>query len=104
MSLPDRLIVFLGRTLSGHHHDDPMLQHECPPEGDWFTDLHVRVDLGYLGIQYDYRGDQLDLPTKTPRASQKHPNSQWSEEQSAANTALRRVRIVIEHAIGGMKR
>ena len=104
MSLPDKFIVFLGRTFSGHHHDYTMLKHELPPEGDCLTDLQVRVDLGYLGMKSDYRGDQIDLPTKKPRKSQKNPNPQLSEEQSAANTALSRVRIFIEHAIGGMKR
>jgi len=104
MSLPDKLIVFLGRTLSGHHHDYTMLKQEFPPELDWFTDLNVRVDLGYLGIKSDYRGDQIDIPTKKPRKSQKNPNPQLSEEQRAANTALSRVRIFIEPAIGGMKR
>jgi hypothetical protein len=104
MSLPDRLIVFLGRTFSGHNHDYTMLKQEFPPEVDWFADLHVRVDLGYLGIQSDYRGDQIAIPTKKPRKSQKHPNPQLSDTQRAANTALSRVRIVIEHAIGGMKR
>jgi len=104
MSLPDKCIVFLGRTFRGHNHDYTMLKHELPPEGDWFADLQVRVDLGYLGMKSDYRGDQIDLPTKKPRKSQKNPSPQLSEEQSAANTALSRVRIFIEHAIGGMKR
>ena len=104
MSLPDKCIVFLGRTLSGHHHDYTMLKHELPPEVDWFADLQVRVDLGYLGIKSAYRGDQIDLPTKKPRKSQKNPNPQLSEEHRTANTALSRVRIFIEHAIGGMKR
>jgi hypothetical protein len=44
MSLPDKLIVFLGRTLSGRHHDDSMVKQEFPPELDWFTDINVRVD------------------------------------------------------------
>src|SRR6266704_4710286 len=104
MSLPDKLIVFLGRTFSGHHHDYTMLKQELPPEVDWFTDLKVRVDLGYLGIQSDYRGDQIDIPTKKPRKSQKNPNPQLSDEQKAANTVLSQVRIFIEHAIVGMKR
>jgi hypothetical protein len=104
MALPDKLIVFLGRTFSGHNHDYTVLKHELPPEVDWFIDLHVRVDLGYLGMQSDYNGDQIAIPTKKPRKSQKNPNPQLSEEQSAANTALSRVRIFIEHAIGGMKR
>ena len=44
MALPTKVIVFLGRTLRGHHHDDLMLQQELPPELDWFTDINVRVD------------------------------------------------------------
>jgi hypothetical protein len=74
MSLPDTLIVLLGRTLRGHNHDDTMLQQEFPPEVDWFIDLHVRVDLGYLGIKSDYRGDQIAMPTKKPRKSKKNPS------------------------------
>jgi len=103
MSLPNKLIVFLGRTFSGHNHDYIMLNHEFPPEFDWFTEINVRVDLGYLGIRSDYRGDRIDIPTKKPRKSQKHPNPQLSADQKAANTALSRVCIFIEHAIGGMK-
>ena len=104
MSLPNKLIVFLGRTLSGHHHDYNMLKQEVPPELDWFADMHVGVDLGYQGIQSDYSGDQIDIPTKKPRKSKKHPNPQLSAEQKAANKVLSQVRIFIEHAIGGMKR
>jgi len=104
MALPDKLIILLGRPCSGHNHDYLMLQQEFPPELDWFTDLHMRVDLGYRGIKADYRGEQIDIPTKKPRKSQKNPKPQLSDEQKAANTALSRVRIFIEHAIGGMKR
>jgi hypothetical protein len=32
MALPDKVMVFLGRTLSGHNHDYRMLQQEFPPE------------------------------------------------------------------------
>jgi hypothetical protein len=81
-----------------------MLKQEFPPALDWFTDINVRVDLGYLGMQSDYQGDQIAIPTKKPRKSQKNPNPPLSDEQKAANTALSRVRIFIEHAIGGMKR
>jgi len=44
MSLPNKLIVFLGRTLSGHNHDSMMLNQAFPPELAWFTDINVRVD------------------------------------------------------------
>ena len=104
MAQPDKFMVFLGRTFRGHHHDYLMLQQEFPPELDWFAAMNVRVDLGYLGSRSDYRGDRIAIPTKKPRKSQKHPNPPWSDEPKAAHTALSRVRLFIEHAIGGMKR
>ena len=104
MSFPDKFMVFLGRTFSGHNHDYHRLKQAFPPELDWFEDIQVRVDLGYQGIQSDYRGDQIDIPTKKPRKSQKNPTPQLNDEQKAANKALSQVRIFIEHAIGGMKR
>jgi DDE superfamily endonuclease len=81
-----------------------MVKQEFPPELDWFTDIHVRVDLGHLGIRSDSRGERIDIPTKKPRKSKKHPNPQLSEEQKATNKALSQIRIFIEHAIDGMKR
>ena len=104
MSLPNKFIVFLGRTLSGHHHDYRMLKQELPPEVDWFTDINVRVDLGYQGIQSDDHLDQLDMPYKKPRQSQKNPQPALSAAQKAVNKALSHIRIFVEHAIGGMKR
>ena len=104
MSLPDKVMVFLGRTCSGHNHDYSMLKQEFPPDSDWFRDIHVRVDLGYHGIQSDYKSDQIQIPHKKPRKSKKTPNPQLSTDQKAANTALSQVRILVEHAIGGMKR
>ena len=47
MALPDKFMVFLGRTFRGHHHDYLMLKQEFPPELDWCIDLNIRVDLGY---------------------------------------------------------
>src|SRR5262245_7796062 len=99
MALPDKCIIFLGRTFSGHNHDYIMLKQELPPAMDWFADINVRVDLGYLGIKTDDTGDRLDIPTKKPRKSKKNPHPQLSDEHKAANTALSRVRIFIEHAI-----
>jgi hypothetical protein len=104
MAVPNTFIVFLGRTFSGRHHDYSMLKHEFPPEMDWFADLNVLADLGYLGIQSDYNGDQIDIPHKKPRKSKKAPNPQLSATQKASNKALSQVRVFVEHAIGGMKR
>jgi hypothetical protein len=85
LSLPNKFIVFLGRTFSGHNHDYLMLKQEFPPELDWFADINVRVDLGYLGIQADYKGDRIEIPTKKPRKSKKTPNPQLSDEQKATS-------------------
>jgi len=97
-------MIFLGRTFSGHNHDYSMLKQELPPDLDWFIDINVLVDLGYLGIQSDYYGDQIEVPTKKPRKSKKNPAPELSAVQKAANKALSQVRIFVEHAIGGMKR
>ena len=104
MSLPNKFIVFLGRTFSGHNHDYKMLKQELPPDGAWFLDIKVFVDLGYQGIHTDYQGEQIAIPHKKPRKSKKDPHPQLNAEQKATNTAVSHVRIFVEHAIGGMKR
>jgi DDE superfamily endonuclease len=81
-----------------------MLKQACPPALDWLTDLNVRVALGYRGMLSDSRGERMDIPTKKPRKRKKNPHPQLSAEQKAANTAFSRVRIGIEHAMGGMQR
>jgi len=104
MSRLDKFIVFLGRTFTGHHHDYTMLKAELPPELDWFTDLKVLVDLGYLGIQTDYAGERIEIPIKKPRKSKKNPDPHLTDEEKATNRALSQVRIYVENAIGGIKR
>ena len=104
MSMPDKWIVFVGRTFSGHNHDYSMLKHELPPDLDWFSDLEVWVDLGYQGIQSDYEGDMMAIPHKKPRKSKANPTPELTAEQQAENHAVSQVRIFVEHAIGGMKR
>jgi DDE superfamily endonuclease len=81
-----------------------MLQQELPPALDWLTDLNVRGALGSRGILSASRGARMAIPTKNPRKRKKHPHPPLSAEQKAANTAFSRVRICIEHAMGGMQR
>ena len=73
MSSRDKWIIFVGRTFSGHNHDDQMLKTELPPDGEWFQEIHVLVDLGYPGIRSDYGGEQIAIPHKKPRKSTKNP-------------------------------
>jgi len=104
ISTAEKVIVFLGYTFTGHTHDYKMLKTELSPELDWFVGLSVLVDLGYLGLQTDYAGEQIERPHKKPRKSKLHPDTCLTEAQKADNKALSQLRILIEHAIGGIKR
>jgi hypothetical protein len=75
---------------------DPALQ--------WFEGLTVRLDLGFLGAEKDY-GDSSNiiLPHKKPRKSKKNPSPQLTNHQKKENHKFAKVRILVEHAIGGMK-
>lgn len=104
MTTTDKVILFLGRTFVGRTHDYKMLKSEFATDEDWFTALSVLVDLGYLGIQSDYLGEQIHVPHKKPRKSKKNPETSLTEQQKSENQALSRIRIFVENAIGGMKR
>jgi len=104
MTTTDKVILFLGRTFSGHNHDYTLLKTEFSPDKEWFATLSVLVDLGYLGIRTDYTGEQITLPHKKPRKSKRNPGTGLTDEQKAENRALSQVRTLIENAIGGMKR
>ncbi len=104
MSSADKLILFLGHTFVGRTHDYKMLKTEFPPEQPWFQAVEALFDLGYQGICKDYQGEKLSLPHKKPRKSKAKPDPQLSNAQKQANRALAKLRIFVEHAIGGMKR
>jgi DDE superfamily endonuclease len=98
------VILFVGRTVGGRQHDYSLLKSELPPALEWFTLLTVLVDLGYLGIQSDYAGEELLVPHKKPRKSQHNPTPTLTDTQRADNHALGSLRVTIEHAIAGLKR
>ena len=104
ISRDDKSIFFLGETFTGHNHDYTMLKTELPPELDWFSDVDIFADLGYLGITSHYQGDSIHIPHKKPRKSDSNPDPQLTDEQKAENSDLSRVRIVVENAIAGIKR
>lgn len=104
MSSLKRVILFVGQTFSGHNHDYTMLKEEFPPDEAWFKELKVLADLGYQGIKSDYEGEDIEIPHKKPRKSKANPNTTLTDEQKAYNQALSKIRIYVEHAIGGLKR
>jgi len=104
MATIEKVIVFLGRTFTGHNHDYQMLKEEFPPELDWLKELVVLVDLGYLGIETDYGAKEIQIPHKKPRKSKKNPDPQLTAQEKANNKAISQIRIFVENAIGGIKR
>lgn len=91
-------ILYLGHLFCGKVHDYTMLKSEFDPGLDWFSDHHVRIDLGYLGFDKAYPCGDFSLPVKS---SKKKP---LTDEDRVKNRLLAGQRIVVEHVIGGMKR
>jgi hypothetical protein len=105
-------ILFFGLTVAGSVHDYTRFKEEFPsPEGTgkealatWFEDFVLWLDLGYQGIQNRYAAKAIKKPHKKPRKSKTNPTPSLSPEQKAENQAISRVRVVVEQAIGGLKR
>ena len=81
-----------------------MLKCEFAPEEAWFADAEVHLDLGYQGIQTTYQGERIYIPHKKPRKSKRKPDPQLTPQQKQENRALAKLRVPVEHAIGGIKR
>jgi len=104
MTTLKKMIIFLGQTTGGRHHDYTLLKQAFPPEFPWFELITLLVDLGFQGIQSDYEGDDIRIPHKKPRKSKQNPDPHLSVEQKQANQAVGRVRVLVENAIAGLKR
>lgn len=81
-----------------------MMKAEFDMEVPWFTQKPMLADLGFLGANKDYGlKAKLVLPHKNPRKSKSNPSPSLTEEQKKANHAHSKKRVVVEHAIGGLK-
>lgn len=104
ISNTSKIILFLGLTVLGANHDYSLFKKEFPPNLDWFSQLNVWIDLGYLGFAKDYVVKNLHIPHKKPYKTDKNPDPQLTDEQKAHNKAVSQVRIIVENAIAGIKR
>ena len=104
MSTLHRQILMVSCLFAGSVHDYAMLKRIFNPHEPWFHDLTLLLDLGFLGARNDY-GDKagIQLPHKKPRKSKDNPNPQLTSQQKLENKKHAMARVVIEHAIGGMK-
>ena len=99
LSTADKQIKYLSYCYYGSVHDFTVLKEELPPDaGDWFKNNEVHVDLGYQGIAKRYKCAKLYIPMKKPRGGE------LTKKQKKKNRKKSRKRIVVENAIGGMKR
>lgn len=104
ISTPDKIIRFVGHTMSGCNHDFAMLKSEFPPDIDWFENIPLYLDLGYTGILKLYEGDRIQIPHRKPRRSKNNSNPQLTEEQKEHNRMVGKIRIFVENSISGLKR
>ena len=100
----DKRILILGETVPGSQHDYSLFKEEFDPKIDWFASTEASTDLGYQGIKTDYLSpEHIHIPHKKPRKSKKNPDPQLTRQQKRENRQIGRVRVLVEHAIGGMK-
>lgn len=97
MSTIKKRIGFLSRTVEGKTHDFTMLKALAPPK---FipTDITQHMDLGFKGYQMQYPDHRISMPQRKPRTRELSPTVK------ERNTIKSHVRVMVEHAIGGMKR
>jgi len=86
-------VVFLSDTYEGKKHDKKIAdeeEYEFPPESTLWQDT------GFQG--YAPEGVKIEQPKKKPR------NAELSEAEKENNQAISKVRVEVEHHIGGIKR
>jgi hypothetical protein len=99
MSNPSKRILYVGKTTWGHQHDYALFKQEFDPTMPWFDQQTLWVDLGYQGLEKDYKPAQVLIPLK----KRKNSSESVKELKRAVNKRMAQVRIPVEHAIGGMK-
>jgi hypothetical protein len=96
-------ILFLCNFVAGSMHDYALMKRVFNPDLSWFKNLHIWLDLGFLGAAADYDEASIHLPYKKPRKSRHNRNPELTKAQKRANRRHASRRVVVEHSIGGMK-
>lgn len=90
-------IRYLGSTREGKAHDYAMFKDEFDPSMT-SKETALWVDKGFQGIAKDYPKAVVVMPKRKPKGKEL---SEYDKEQ---NKIISGIRIVSEHAIGGVKR
>ena len=97
ISTKQKRIGFLSRTVEGKQHDFTMLKTLAPPRCIP-KNIKQHVDLGFKGYQAQYPDHRVSMPQRKPRTRDLSPTAKERNKRKS------RVRVLVEHAIGGIKR
>lgn len=81
-----------------------MFKKEFCPELNWFNNFNILIDLGYMGFDKNYNYKNIYIPHKKPNRSKNNPDIELTKLQKDENREMSKNRIIVENAIGGMKR
>lgn len=93
LSTPERRILWLSRTSEGSMHDKKICDNQpihFPPG------IKLWQDTGFLG--HNPKNVKVMMSTKKPKGSE------LSDEQKESNRSISSFRVLVEHAIGGVKK
>lgn len=104
LSDTDKRILFIDAIQAGSVHDYAQMKQTFDPTLPWFNQAHLWLDLGFHGVTRDYGSKgTFHIPHKKPRKSKANPQPELTTKQKQENKRQAASRIVVEHAIGGMK-
>ena len=92
-----RSIVFLSPTVAGHQHDYTLFKESDFPD-HLPQEVCCWVDLAFQGMATAYPHLNVIIPDKKSRGGE------LTDDQKARNFLKASMRVVVEHAIGGLKR
>ena len=90
-------IAYLGKTTNGKEHDYAMFKDEFDPK-NIPKEITLWMDKGFIGVQKDYPETDVMMPKRKPKGKEL---SDYDKEQ---NKTISGIRVLSEHAIGGIKR
>ncbi len=97
ISTKKKRINFLSKTMEGKAHDFSILKGQAPPK---YIPPEVKkhLDLGFKGYHKQYPDHVVSMPMRKPRTRE------LSKTVKERNKRKSSVRVLVEHAIGGIKR
>lgn len=93
----NKRVGFLSKTTEGKKHDFTLLKEEAPPD-NMPPKIKKHMDLGFIGIQKQFPEHVVSIPRRKPRTKEL---SEFSKEQNKKKSS---VRVLVEHALAGVKR